>query len=103
MSLKPSNNMMIPADTFQVARSIFPKGDNLWIKMRDELGSIFDDEQQGLTLAQHLVDGAYTSSDLVITSQQEHSIDLVGPLKPGSCWQARTEGAFEVHAFAINW
>lgn len=45
MSLKPSDNMMIPADTIQVARGIYPKGDNLWIKMRDELGSIFNDEQ----------------------------------------------------------
>ena len=57
---------------------------------------------KGLTPAQHLVDGAYSSADLVVTSQQEHGIDLVGPLKPGSCWQARTEGAFEVSAFAIN-
>jgi transposase len=58
---------------------------------------------KGLTPAQHLVDGAYSSAELVVTSQQEHGIDLVGPLKPGSCWQARTEGAFEVGAFAINW
>ena len=45
MSLKPSDNMMIPADTVRVARAICPRGDSLWIKMRDELGPIFDDEQ----------------------------------------------------------
>ena len=58
---------------------------------------------KGLMPAQHLVDGAYSSADLVSTSQEEYGIELVGPLKPGSCWQARTEGAFEVDAFAINW
>ena len=45
MSLKPSDNMIIPADTVRVARAIYPRGDNLCIKMRDELGPIFDDEQ----------------------------------------------------------
>lgn len=45
MSLKPSDDMTIPADTARVARTIFPKGDNLCIKMRDELGLIFNDEQ----------------------------------------------------------
>ena len=45
MSLKPSDNMMIPADTVRVARAIYPKGDNLWSKMRDELRPIFNDEQ----------------------------------------------------------
>jgi hypothetical protein len=43
MSLKPSDDMTIPADTARVARTIFPKGDNLCIKMRDELGLIFND------------------------------------------------------------
>jgi hypothetical protein len=37
MSLNPSDNMVIPADTVRVARGIYPRGDNLWIKMRDEL------------------------------------------------------------------
>ena len=43
---------MIPADTVQVARGIYPKGDNLSIKMRDELGSIFNDEQYRELLGQ---------------------------------------------------
>ena len=59
--------------------------------------------EKGFMPTQHLVDGAYTSADLIITSKQEHGINLVGPLKPGSCWQANTEEAFEVDAFAIHW
>jgi transposase len=58
---------------------------------------------KGLAPAQHLVDGAYTSGDLVISSKQEFDIDLVGPLKPGSCWQARTEEAFQLDDFGIHW
>jgi transposase len=45
MSLESSDNMMMPADTVRIARGIYPKGDKLWIKMRDEPGSIFNDEQ----------------------------------------------------------
>ena len=45
MSLKPLDGMAIPADTVCVARAIFPNGDNISLRMRDELGSIFKDEQ----------------------------------------------------------
>jgi transposase len=48
MSLKPTDNITIPADTARVARAIFPKGDNLCLKMRDDLGPIFADAQYGL-------------------------------------------------------
>lgn len=37
--------MAIPANTARVARAIFPEGDTLCLKMRDELGPIFTDEQ----------------------------------------------------------
>lgn len=43
MSLKPGPIQPIPAATIQVARAAFPKG-NLYMTLRDELGTIFQDE-----------------------------------------------------------
>lgn len=43
MSLKPADFTEVPAETARVARAAFPKG-NLYLKLRDELGTIFTDE-----------------------------------------------------------
>ncbi len=44
MSLKPDQFFSIPATTWQVAKAAFPKDDNLYMNMRDELGIIYADE-----------------------------------------------------------
>ena len=43
MSLKPSRIDPVPELTAQIAHAAFPKG-NPYLKLRDELGSIYDDE-----------------------------------------------------------
>jgi transposase len=35
----------VPEETARVARAVFPKGHNLYLKMRDELGIFFEDQQ----------------------------------------------------------
>ncbi len=52
---------------------------------------------------EHLADGAYLSSDLLVSSKQEYGVDLVGPVRLDKSWQARTEGAFDLSQFAIDW
>ena len=42
MSLQPQEIAPVPEETRRVARSAFPKG-NIYIRMRDEIGTIFDD------------------------------------------------------------
>ena len=42
MSLKPQPNSLVPADTRQVAKAVFVKG-NPYVTLHDELGPIFDD------------------------------------------------------------
>jgi len=44
MSLHPKAMSAIPKETVEIARSAFPKG-NTYMRMRDELGPIFADEQ----------------------------------------------------------
>lgn len=43
MSMKPQEIPEIPAETVQVVRAVFPKG-NIYILLRDTLGSIYQDE-----------------------------------------------------------
>ncbi len=45
MSLQPQAVYLVPEETARVARAAFPKGNNLAMRMRDHLGSIFDDQQ----------------------------------------------------------
>ena len=44
MSLQPQLVYLVPAETARVARAAFPTG-NLYMRMYDTLGSIFDDAQ----------------------------------------------------------
>ncbi len=43
MSLKPQALDLIPDETARVAHAAFPKG-NIYLRIRDELGSIYKDE-----------------------------------------------------------
>ena len=42
MSLQPQEIAPVPEDTQRIARAAFPKG-NIYVRMRDEIGTIFDD------------------------------------------------------------
>ncbi|WP_406178366.1 hypothetical protein [Streptomyces sp. NBC_00996] len=44
MPMQPKGSGEIPAETVRVARAAFPKG-SLAIRVRDELGSLFSDEE----------------------------------------------------------
>lgn len=52
---------------------------------------------------EHLVDTAYVDADLIVNSQQEYDLDLVGPVPPNTSWQARDEQAYDLTCFAIDW
>ena len=45
MSLQPQIVYRVPEETARVARAAFPRGNNLYMRMRDALGTIFDDQQ----------------------------------------------------------
>ncbi len=58
---------------------------------------------KGLAPSEHLVDSAYVSADHLIRAREQHGIDLVGPGRSRTGWQARTEGAFDTADFTIDW
>ena len=59
-------------------------------------------KRKGLAPKYHLVDGGYVDGGLLVESQ-ERGIELVGPLRRNSSWQAKTEGAFDLECFSVDW
>lgn len=64
--------------------------------------------QQGLAQsnrlpAQHLVDEGYTEAEYLVSSQQQHQIELLGPVAINPSWQASAGKGFDVASFRIDW
>lgn len=59
--------------------------------------------EQEILPQHHLVDMGYTSARLIVSSQQEYDIDLVGPLAVNAQWQAKQEAGFDLFSFQVNW
>lgn len=52
---------------------------------------------------EHIVDSGYVSADLLIKSQNNYDIDLVGPVNYGNRWQAKEGTGYAIDNFAIDW
>ena len=59
--------------------------------------------ERRLLPAEHLLDSGYMAADHLVTSQQTHAIDLVGPVLADTSWQARQADGLDVSQFAIEW
>jgi transposase len=53
--------------------------------------------------SRHLVDAGYTDADQLVASARDHGVILVGPVPKDNQWQARTDGAFTIEDFALDW
>jgi transposase len=58
---------------------------------------------KGLAPAEHLIDAGYVDAHVLVTSQTEQAITIVGPVQLDRHWQARVEGAYDITAFTIDW
>ena len=52
---------------------------------------------------QHLVDQGYTSAQLLVLSEKNYDIDLVGPVAKDVKWQAKDGQGFALSDFKVNW
>ena len=50
-----------------------------------------------------MVDAGYVDADQLLASTCDHGIELIGPVPKDNQWQARTEGAFTVQDFTLDW
>jgi transposase len=51
----------------------------------------------------HLLDAGYVDVELLVGSQFEHGVRLVGPVRPDVSWQAKANRGFDIAHFAIDW
>ncbi len=58
---------------------------------------------RGLLPHEHIADAGFVDADLLVRSALEHGVDLIGPVRPNVGWQARTEGAYDISRFRIDW
>jgi transposase len=60
-------------------------------------------KEKALPPQEHLVDAAYVSADLLVQSQSQYGIDLIGPARPNQEWQGQIAGGYTVEYFTIHW
>ncbi|WP_157129582.1 transposase, partial [Nocardia amamiensis] len=51
----------------------------------------------------HLVDAGYIDADLLIAAQHEHGVELLGPAKAATGWQAAVDGGYTLSDFTVDW
>ena len=58
---------------------------------------------QGQLPGDHLLDAGYVDVELLVGSQSEHRVWLIGPVRPDVSWQAQADQGFDIGHFAIDW
>lgn len=60
-------------------------------------------ERKAILPGTHLVDSGYIEAEHLRRSETRYGIDLVGPPRPDTAWQARAGQGFEAARFVIDW
>lgn len=56
-----------------------------------------------LTPAVHVVDSGYPDAAELVHAKQAHEIELLGPMRASTSWQARQAQGFQLDNFKIDW
>jgi transposase len=59
--------------------------------------------QQNLLPSQHIVDTGYLDAELLVNSQEQHQVDLLGPTRISHQWQSKEAKGFAVENFTVDW
>jgi transposase len=60
-------------------------------------------EQTDLTPRQHLLDSGYITAPILVSSQRQYGIEVIGPARVDVKWQANTEQGIDVSQFRLDW
>ena len=60
-------------------------------------------EKRDLLPSEHLVDKGYTDSEVLVRSEREYGVSLMGPVAEDPSWQARAGEGFEHSQFRVDW
>ncbi len=58
---------------------------------------------KGLLPGEHLADAGYPDAGILVSSQREHGVRVIGPVLPDNQWQAQSAEACDVSCFTIHW
>lgn len=58
---------------------------------------------RSLLPAVHVIDSGYTSGELLVVSQAEYGVELLGPTRQDSSWQTKAGHGFGMDGFHIDW
>ncbi len=69
------------------------------------MGPVIQDDlaARDLLPGTHLVDSGYVVTDVLVSAQQQHQIDIVGPPLSSSSRQSRDGQGYDFHTFVIDW
>ena len=59
--------------------------------------------QKQLLPQEHLLDTGYIDAENIVTSAQEHQVELVGRVLGDNSWQNQSKEAFDLSCFEIDW
>ncbi len=60
-------------------------------------------EAKGLLPDEHIVDSGYLGAEVLVSAERNQGITLLGPVPEERSWQARSQQAFDLAQFRIDW
>jgi transposase len=82
----------------QVATTRAPEADIAQLALIQE-----DLARKALPPSHHLVDAGYVRGRNLVSSRQQHGIDLIGPVTEDHQWQAKAGTGFDLSHFRVDW
>jgi len=58
---------------------------------------------RNLLPSEHFVDKGYTDAKVLVASQREHGVEIIGPVAQDPSWQSRDNAGFNKSAFVVDW
>ncbi|MGH2414060.1 MAG: IS1182 family transposase, partial [Microcystaceae cyanobacterium] len=52
---------------------------------------------------EHLVDAGYVDAALLLKSQKNYGVTVIGPMRPNASWQSKTSDGYDISQFHVNW
>ena len=60
-------------------------------------------ERNNLLPDKHIVDTGYLDAELIVTTDEQYQIDLLGPTRNNLHWQAKADSGFAADNFTVAW
>jgi transposase len=53
--------------------------------------------------SEHFLDSGYVDADVLVKSQRNLDLEIIGPMRPDSSWQTKTGQGYDLSHFTIDW